>query len=89
MRSALADYGPVEHPITIEEHRRPARRLGTRHVSFPALTSFAIDSKEACIACRVDMEFVQPRARMRSVLNLTTGTSPFQPRSVPEYSNFV
>src|ERR1039458_7729539 len=43
-----------------------------------------IESRKA--SCEPERQ-VQPRPRMRSVLSLTIGTSPFQPRFPPAYSN--
>ncbi len=82
-RRATVDL--VEHPVTVEEDAQPA---GPSTVEPPGARivepSTAIESRRASRPVR---SFFQPSARMRSVLSRTTGTSPFQPRSPPVYSN--
>ena len=59
VRSTLADYGPVDDPVTVEEHGRLAQARSGGHVSLPELTSSRIASNELRIARRVDMALVQ------------------------------
>src|SRR5262245_2655446 len=52
----------------------------------PRLASELSASSDSFRASREGRAPAQPSARMREILSLTTGTSPFQPRSPPLYS---
>src|ERR1019366_7587650 len=82
------DEGLIEHPVPIEEDGR-APTCRDQASNRPSRASASMDSIDARRACRPVRSFFQPSARMRSVLIRTTGTSPFQPRAPPVYSNCV
>src|SRR5260370_18535069 len=87
-RHAVPDERLVEHSVPIEEAGwAPACR--DQASNRPSRASTSMDSIDVRRACRPVRSFFQPSARMRSVLMRTTGTSPFQPRSPPVYSNRV
>ena len=85
---AVAHERLVAHAVTVEEDGRAGGAGGVRtgarrHVKRPDLASPSMDRSDASSAWRVSMALAHPRARMRSVLIRTTGTSPFHPRSPP------
>src|SRR5690348_17341266 len=92
VRYPITDFDLVEHPIAIEEDRGAGSDDSAliAHVSNrPARTSTSIAAIESRRASSQVRSFFQPSDRIRSELSRTIGTSPFQPRSPPVYSNIV